>query len=113
MSKFLKPQIKDFLLNNLSSEFCDRFEIKLVYNSNNDKTKTIVTGVNTIDIATKSEICFFANGLYKKYLATTNALACFINEDNLKFLNPNNVGKEKVTAPTAVTLPFFAISALY
>jgi UDP-3-O-[3-hydroxymyristoyl] glucosamine N-acyltransferase len=59
-----------------------------IYDSPITKGKDlIITGAATLQSANSSEITFFANGSYKKYLATTNAGFCVTTEEFCSLLN--------------------------
>jgi len=83
MNKFFFKKAKKFVL------LKDIFSIyKLSYKFNTNKK---IYGVNNIKDATNNEITFFNNLNYEIEAKNSKALACVINEKNIKYLNKNTI----------------------
>jgi len=83
MNNFFFKKVKKFIL------FKDVFNIcHLSYKSNLNKK---IVDVNNIKDANSDEITFFNNLNYEKEAKSCKAVACIINEKNLKYLNKNTL----------------------
>jgi len=81
-SLFFKKNKKFILLKNIFN-IC-----KQSYKKNDNKK---VFGVNNIKEANNNEITFFDNINYEKEAKNSKALACIVNEKNIKYLNKNTI----------------------
>lgn len=74
MNNFLKKKIPSITL----ADICDFTNLNC---SSNFERSTFFNGVNSLSLATNSEITWFSNTKYKDDLTKTNAGACFIREE--------------------------------